>query len=185
MHTDGRSGQPATGPPAVDPTARDSDPRVGVPRGHCAGPGLRVHVRLPAALDHRRDRLDDPADRDRLMTDQALIAEVLETARMLVRDVTAVAAGEQVLVITDYKSDPITVNALAAASREVEAEVTVTSMSPRAINGDPFTPLVGRAIGGADVVFAVASTDMLHSMSWGPGSKVRDIADRQWRLVEM
>jgi leucyl aminopeptidase (aminopeptidase T) len=117
--------------------------------------------------------------------DQALIAEVLETARMLVRDVTETKAGEQVLVISDYKSDPITVNALAAASREAGAEVTITSMSPRAINGDPFTPLVGRAIGGADVVFAVASTDMLHSMSWGPGSKVRDIADRQWRLVEM
>ncbi len=119
------------------------------------------------------------------MTDQALIAEVLETARTLVRDVTQVKPGEQVLVITDYRSDPITVNALAAASREAGGEVTITSMSPRAINGDPFTPLVGRAIDGAQVVFAVASTDMLHSMSWGPGSKVRDIADRRWRLVEM
>ena len=119
------------------------------------------------------------------MTEQTLIAEVMETARTLVRDVTAVQPGEQVLVIADYKSDPITVNALAAASREADAEVTITNMSPRAINGDPFTPLVGRAIGAADVVFAVASTDMLHSMSWGPGSKVRDIADRQWRLVEM
>lgn len=119
------------------------------------------------------------------MTDQALIAEVLETARMLVREVTELRPGEQVLVISDYKTDPITVNALAGASREAGGEVTITSMSPRAINGDPFTPLVGRAIDGSDVVFAVASTDMIHSMTWGPGSKVRDIANRQWRLVEM
>ena len=84
------------------------------------------------------------------MTDQALIAEVLETARMLVREVTELRPGEQVLVISDYKTDPITVNALAAASREAGGEVTITSMSPRAINGDPFTPLVGRAIDGAD-----------------------------------
>jgi leucyl aminopeptidase (aminopeptidase T) len=104
---------------------------------------------------------------------------------MLVREVTDVKAGEQVLVISDYRSDPITVNALAAASREAGAEVTITSMSPREINGDPYTPVVDQALRAANVIFACASTDMLHSLSWGPGSKVRDIADRQWRLVEM
>ena len=74
---DRRRGQPAAVPPPADPAARHPDPRVGQPRGALARLGVRVPLRLPAAHDHGRDGVDDPADRDRLVTDQALIAEVL------------------------------------------------------------------------------------------------------------
>ena len=116
---------------------------------------------------------------------QGKIVDVLETARMLVREIVAMKRGEQVLVWGDYDSDPVTLDALAAASKEVGAEPVTVLMPPREINGDPPPAFMEKAVLAADVIFAAASTDMLHSLIWGPGSKVRDIAQRPWRLVEM
>src|SRR3954468_7626634 len=113
------------------------------------------------------------------------IADVLVTARMLVNEFVAVQPGEQVLIVGDYDSDPITLDALAAATREAGGDPVTTTMPPREINGDPPPPFLQKAVLGADVIFAAASTDMLHSLSWGPGSKVRDLAERPWPLVEM
>ena len=116
---------------------------------------------------------------------QAKIADVLETARMLVNEVVEMKPGEQALIIGDYDSDTITLDALAAATSEAGGEAVTTLMRPREINGDPPPPFIEHAVLGADVIFAAATKDILHSLCWGPGSKIRDIEQRPWRLVEM
>lgn len=113
------------------------------------------------------------------------ISEVMETARFLVRDVTTVKPGEQVLIVGDYESDPIALDAMTCAAIEAGAEPSTIVIPPRLINGDPFPSIVASAVTAADVIFGAASRDLIHSLVWGPGSKLRDKAERTWRYVDM
>lgn len=113
----------------------------------------------------------------------AKISQVQATARKLVREMTDVKSGEQVLIVADYDSDQVTLDALTAAVSEVGGEPTITVMSPRAINGDPYPSIIGGAIQEADVIFGAATRDMIHALTWGPGGRIREA--RPWRLVDM
>ena len=97
------------------------------------------------------------------MTEYFMIANVMRTADMLVRENLSVKSGEQVLIIADYATDFIVVNAIASACKMLGAEPTVTVMSPRAINGAPPPRIVEQAAQGADVIISPASTPMTYS----------------------
>lgn len=92
-----------------------------------------------------------------------IIADVMKTAEMLVRTNLAIKPDEQVLIIADYVTDFIVVNAIASACRVAGAEPTITIMPPRAYNGAPPTKIVEEAAAGADVVISPASTPMTYS----------------------
>jgi leucyl aminopeptidase (aminopeptidase T) len=111
--------------------------------------------------------------------------QVTLAADMLADDFAALRSGEKVLIVTDLLTDPAAAAAIGAAANARGCEVTVVEVAPRAVNGDPFPDAVEAACRVSDVIFALASTDILHSLVWGPGATLRDIRDRPWRLVEM
>ncbi|MFX0200050.1 MAG: aminopeptidase [Candidatus Hodarchaeota archaeon] len=97
------------------------------------------------------------------MSENFALANVMRTADMLIRNNLSVKPGEQVLIIADYVTDFIVVNAIASACTVVGAEPTITVMPPRAFNGAPPTRIVEQAAIGADVIISPASTPMTYS----------------------
>ncbi len=91
--------------------------------------------------------------------------EMIKGARKLVDDCTKVKEGELVLIITDTGMPFSIAETIAMAARERGAEVMISLMSPRPIEGnDPPLPIV-QAMQSADVIFMACSRSIFHSPS--------------------
>lgn len=91
--------------------------------------------------------------------------EMIRGAKKLVDDCTGVKKDELVLIITDTGMPFSIAESLAIAARERGAEVMVSLMSPRPVEGnDPPLPIV-QAMQSANVIFMACSRSIFHSPS--------------------
>lgn len=91
--------------------------------------------------------------------------EMIRGARKLVDDCTKVKEGELVLIITDTGMPSSIAETVAMAARERGAEVMISVMSPRPVEGnDPPLPIV-QAMQVANVIFMACSRSIFHSPS--------------------
>jgi len=91
--------------------------------------------------------------------------EMIKGARKLVDDCTNVKGGELVLIITDTGMPFSIAETIAMAARERGAEVMISLMSPRPVEGnDPPLPIV-HAMQTANVIFLACSRSIFHSPS--------------------
>jgi len=91
--------------------------------------------------------------------------EMIRGARKIVDDCTGVKKDELVLIITDTGMSFSIAESLAIAARERDAEVMVSLMSPRPVEGnDPPLPIV-QAMQSANVIFMACSRSIFHSPS--------------------
>jgi len=91
--------------------------------------------------------------------------EMIKGARKLVDDCTKVKGGELVLIITDTGMPFSIAETIAMAARERGAEVMISLMSPRPVEGnDPPLPIV-HAMQTANVIFMACSRSIFHSPS--------------------
>ncbi len=90
------------------------------------------------------------------------IAGIIAGARMVVRVLARVKAGEKVLIAAD--TDTVVVaEALATAALEVTPEVVTTVMRPVAVDGDEPPAVVAAAMLAADVALLPVSYSISHS----------------------
>jgi leucyl aminopeptidase (aminopeptidase T) len=90
------------------------------------------------------------------------IAGIIGGARMVVRVLARVKAGEKVLIAAD--TDTIVVaEALATAALEITPEVVTTVMRPVAVDGDEPPAVVAAALLAADVALLPVSYSISHS----------------------
>jgi leucyl aminopeptidase (aminopeptidase T) len=91
--------------------------------------------------------------------------EMIKGAKKLVDDCTKVKGGELVLVITDTGMPFSIAECIAMVARERGAEVMITLMSPRPVEGnDPPLPIV-QAMQCTNVIFMACSRSIFHSPS--------------------
>ncbi|MCS7001450.1 MAG: aminopeptidase [Dehalococcoidia bacterium] len=91
------------------------------------------------------------------MLDWASI-RLAKTATWIVTEAAAIRPDEQVLIAADDRSDFAVVQALVSAVAAVGAEPTVVIMPARSVAGAPATPILQRAVDGAQVVICPTST---------------------------
>lgn len=96
----------------------------------------------------------------------------------------AVAAGEQVLILAEHSTDPVVIQAIAAAAAYRNADVHVLSTAPFSAGGwDRATPspLLPAAHGAADVVISLTWWGEVHT----PHLFFDEIAKRRARFVSL
>jgi leucyl aminopeptidase (aminopeptidase T) len=89
--------------------------------------------------------------------------DLAKSATTCVRQCASVAAGEHVLIVTDFRSDQEVIAALGAAVVSCGAVPTVAIMPVTRWAGDDPTPPIAHALDGADVVIALTHLSLGHS----------------------
>ena len=88
--------------------------------------------------------------------------EEMKGASIIVETCAGIEAGEEVLVVTDWRVADVA-DRVAAAARERDANVTLTSMDPRELDGNSPPPTVSAAMMEADVIFTAVHRSITHS----------------------
>jgi 2,5-dihydroxypyridine 5,6-dioxygenase len=91
--------------------------------------------------------------------------EMIKGARKLVDECVKVREGENVLIITDTGMPLSIAEILAIACKERGAEVMITIMSPRQVEGNDPPPPIGEAMQKAQVIFIACSRSIFHAQS--------------------
>lgn len=86
----------------------------------------------------------------------------MKGASIVVEDCANIDSGESVVVVTDWRTAEVG-ERVAAAARERDAEVTLTSMEPREYDGNEPPAPIERAMQGADVLILPVYRSITHS----------------------
>lgn len=102
---------------------------------------------------------------EQLAAEELVDEKLMFGARRLVEHCTAVAPGEQVLIVTDTATDPVIAKALAQAVAEAGAHAfVVTASTAKSDSGDVPAP-VAAAMLASDVVFMPVQVSLTHTVA--------------------
>ena len=91
--------------------------------------------------------------------------EMIRGAKKLVDECVKVKEGENVLIVTDTGMQLSIAEILAIACKERGAEVMITIMSPRQVEGNDPPPPISEAMQKAQVIFLACSRSIFHAHS--------------------
>ncbi len=93
------------------------------------------------------------------------VMELAKGAKKIIELCGNVKKGEKVLILTDTGISPSISEALAAAAKSVDAEVTIITTSPGRKPGEEPNPVVAAAMTAADIIISPTTRTVYHSQA--------------------